>query len=55
MLDERIYYCQNMRQDVVALVNDDGSSVLEQVRYSAYGVPFCLPAGDCDVWFVGAL
>jgi RHS repeat-associated protein len=46
-LEERIYYCHNWRSDVVALVTDTGAQV-EQVRYSAYGVPFGLRAGDVD-------
>jgi RHS repeat-associated protein len=46
-LEERVYYCQNWRSDVVALVTDTGQQV-EQVRYSSYGVPFGLPAGDAD-------
>ena len=46
-LEERIYYCQNWRADVVALVTAAGGQV-EQLRYSAYGVPFGLPGGDCD-------
>ena len=44
--DERIFYCQNRRYDVVALVDNSGQ--VEMVRYSAYGVPFGLPAGDAD-------
>ncbi|MCC7169498.1 MAG: hypothetical protein IT459_03540, partial [Planctomycetes bacterium] len=41
------YYCQNWRADVVAIVS--GAAIQkEQVRYSAYGVPFGLPAGDAD-------
>lgn len=47
VLEERIYYCQNWRHDVVALINSSGGQV-EQVRYSAYGIPFGLPAGDAD-------
>ena len=46
-LDERVWYCQNWRYDVIALV-DDGGDQREMVRYSAYGVPFGLPGGDCD-------
>jgi len=45
--NERIYYCQNRRADVVAMVTSSGRQV-EQARYSAYGVPFGLPAGDAD-------
>ncbi|MCP4039027.1 MAG: hypothetical protein GY733_18965 [bacterium] len=46
-LNARVYYCQNWRNDVVALINDSGEQV-EQVRYSAYGVPIGIPAGDVD-------
>jgi len=46
-LEERIYYCQNWRHDVVALVNDVGE-LIEQVRYSPYGVPFGYPTGDTN-------
>ena len=44
---ERRYDCQNWRADVSAILTDDGSMV-EWVKYSAYGVPFGLPAGDTD-------
>ncbi len=47
VLEERTYYCQNWRHDVVALIDDAGAQV-QQVRYSAYGVPFGLPAGDVN-------
>ncbi len=46
-LEERNYYLQNWRSDVVALVSATGAQI-EQVRYSPYGTPFGLPAGDCD-------
>jgi RHS repeat-associated protein len=45
--EERRYYCQNWRADVSAILTDAGSMV-EWVKYSAYGVPFALPAGDTD-------
>ena len=44
-LEERTYVCQNWRGDVSALVYSNGDQ-LEQVRYSPYGTPFGLPAGD---------
>ena len=47
VLEERRYYAQNWRKDVVAMLTHDGALV-EQVRYSSYGVPFGLPAGDTD-------
>jgi len=47
VLEERIYYCQNWRADVSALVTAAGE-MLEWVKYSAYGIPFALPAGDAD-------
>jgi RHS repeat-associated protein len=46
----RAYYCQNYfggRGDVVAVLSNDGK-LSQQVRYSAYGVPTGLPAGDTD-------
>jgi RHS repeat-associated protein len=46
-LEERIYYCQNWRHDVVALITDGGEQV-EQVRYTSYGIPLGIPAGDID-------
>jgi hypothetical protein len=46
-LEERLYYCQNWRHDVVALVTAAGA-LTERVRYSSYGVPFGIPLGDCD-------
>ena len=45
--EQRIFYSQNWRGDVVALTKSDGTQV-EHVRYSAYGIPFGLPAGDLD-------
>jgi len=45
--NERVYYCQNWRADVVALAGDSGQMV-EWAKYSSYGVPFGLPAGDTD-------
>jgi RHS repeat-associated protein len=47
VLEERVYYCQNWRADVSALVKSDGK-MLEWVKYSAYGVPFGLPNGDSN-------
>jgi hypothetical protein len=46
-LEERLYYCQNRRHDVVALVTANGE-LRERVRYSSYGIPFGQPLGDCD-------
>jgi hypothetical protein len=46
-LETRIYYCQNWRADVSAIVTSGGVMV-EWVKYSAYGVPFGLPRGDTD-------
>ncbi|MFN7021239.1 MAG: RHS repeat-associated core domain-containing protein [Phycisphaerales bacterium] len=45
--EERRYYCQNWRADVSAILTDAGS-MIEWVKYSSYGVPFALPAGDTD-------
>jgi RHS repeat-associated protein len=47
ILEERRYYCQNWRSDVVAVVTDTAQQV-EHVRYSSYGIPIGLPAGDAD-------
>lgn len=47
VLEERRYYAQNWRKDVVAMLDSSGGLV-EQVRYSSYGVPYGLPAGDTD-------
>ena len=47
---ERTYHCQNYlggRGDVVAILTSTGKQ-MEQVRYSAYGVPFGIPAGDTN-------
>lgn len=50
-LEERVYLLQNWRADVVAIVEPDGdggATMVEWIKYSAYGVPFALPAGDTD-------
>jgi len=47
VLEQRAYYEQNWRGDVVALIKT-ARFQLEQVRYSAYGVPFGLPFADTD-------
>jgi RHS repeat-associated protein len=46
-MEERVYYAQNWRHDVSALITDDGR-MIEWVKYSSYGVPMSLPAGDTD-------
>jgi RHS repeat-associated protein len=46
-LEECLYYCQNWRGDVVALVDSSGQ-MTEWVKASAYGIPIGLPAGDTD-------
>ncbi|MEW6747136.1 MAG: RHS repeat-associated core domain-containing protein [Planctomycetota bacterium] len=46
-LEQRYYFCQNWRGDVVALVTS-GGALVETPRYSAYGIPIGLPAGDTD-------
>lgn len=43
--EERHYYCQNWRQDVVAVINAAGRQV-EQMRYTAYGTPYAIPFVD---------
>ncbi|MBL1433951.1 hypothetical protein COB87_000010 [Candidatus Wolfebacteria bacterium] len=45
--EERHWYVQNWRDDVVAIIDNDGSQI-EMARYSAYGVAFGIPAGDLD-------
>ncbi len=46
--EEKLYYCQNWRHDVVAIADFRGG-IHEWVTYSAYGVPIGLPAGDDDI------
>jgi len=46
-LDERIYYCQNGKGDVSAIVDSSGR-VVEMVRHSSYGVSIGIPGGDVD-------
>lgn len=48
ILEERIYYLQDLHQDVVQLIADDGSAV-ERVHYSAYGVPYGLHPADVEL------
>lgn len=46
----RAYYCQNYfggRGDVVVVLSNAGA-ISQQLRYSAYGVPYGMPAGDTD-------
>jgi hypothetical protein len=47
VLEERLYYCQNWRADVSAVVTSSGT-MKEWVKYSSYGIPFGLPGGDTD-------
>jgi RHS repeat-associated protein len=46
-LEERVYYVQNWRADVVALVNAAGAP-LEEIRYTAYGTPSSHPIADVN-------
>ncbi|MEQ1735128.1 MAG: hypothetical protein ABL886_01700, partial [Rhodoglobus sp.] len=46
-LEERVFYCQNWRADVSAIVSASGG-ILEGAKYSAYGMPFGMPGGDAD-------
>jgi RHS repeat-associated protein len=46
-LEERVYYVQNWRSDVVALVNAAGAP-LEEIRYTAYGTPSSHPIADVN-------
>ena len=47
MLEERTYYVQNWRHDVVALAASDGA-LLEQTEYSLYGEAIDLLRADFD-------
>jgi hypothetical protein len=46
-LEERVFYVQNWRSDVVALVNAAGAP-LEEIRYTAYGTPSSHPIADVN-------
>ena len=46
-LEERRFYCQNWRADVVAVTRSDGAP-WEFVRYSAYGEPTVYPVADVN-------
>jgi hypothetical protein len=46
-LEERVFYVQNWRSDVVALVNAAGAP-LEELRYTAYGTPSSHPIADVN-------
>jgi len=47
-LEERRYYCQNWRADVVAVTKSNGVPI-EYVRYSAYGEPTVYPVSDLNL------
>jgi RHS repeat-associated protein len=47
-LNRRVYPLQNWRADVVAVYDLNEGIIAERVRYSAYGVPFCVAAADFD-------
>ena len=51
-LEQRRYYCQNWRHDVVALIKSDGK-IAERDRYLSYGRPFGSPLADAT--FDGAV
>ncbi|MCC6285972.1 MAG: hypothetical protein IT439_11855 [Phycisphaerales bacterium] len=44
-LERRVYYCQNWRADVVALLPENGR-IVERAWYEPYGTPHGLNAGD---------
>ncbi len=44
-LERRVYYCQNWRADVVALLAENGR-VVERAWYEPYGTPHGLNPGD---------
>jgi RHS repeat-associated protein len=45
--EERLYYGQNWRADVVAMVDSSGS-ITQWTKYFAYGTPLGIPGGDTD-------
>jgi len=47
-LEERRYYCQNWRADVVAITTSEGFP-LEYIRYSSYGEPTVYPVSDINM------
>ncbi len=49
--EERRYYCQNWRNDVSVVITS-AAVMVEWAKFSAYGVPIGLPAGDIDSDFV---
>jgi RHS repeat-associated protein len=54
VLEERLYYCQSWRVDVVAVVDSTGT-LIEGAHYSAYGVPACYefwPQPAATLWSV---
>lgn len=46
-MEERCYLFQNQRHDVVSVLRDNGTQV-ETVRYTAFGIPYCVGASDLD-------
>lgn len=46
-LEERHYYAQSWRHDVVAVIDHQGRQI-EHVRYTPYGVPISIPMSDKD-------
>jgi RHS repeat-associated protein len=46
-LEQRHYYCQNWRYDVIAMVSNTGK-IIERCRYFANGQPFSSPSGDTN-------
>ena len=46
-MEETRYYCQNWRGDTSLIVSGTGAPI-EWVKYSSYGVPTCLKAGDAN-------
>ena len=46
-LEDRIYYCQNWRGDVVEIM-DDSDNLIEHVSHTSSGVPIGLPADDTE-------
>ena len=53
-LEERYYYCQNWRGDVVEIM-DDLDNLIEHIRHSSSGVPIGFVGGDAEEQKVSVL
>ncbi len=50
-MEQRRYYCQNWRNDVSVILTS-AAVMVEWAKFSAYGIPIGLPAGDIDSDFI---